>query len=196
MKRILRATALILAIAVVLLVLFHTAMLGAAGNFLVKAGPPQKADVIVVLAGDGFGHRILTAGELIKQGYATKALISGPDGNYGIYECDLAIPFAVKAGDPESYFTHLEHHARSTADEAVVVVKKLREMGVKRAILVTSNYHTRRAGNIFHRAAPDLDFIVVSAEDEFFKPNDWWRNREASKIFLYEWMKTFAEWVR
>jgi uncharacterized SAM-binding protein YcdF (DUF218 family) len=195
-KRILRATALIAAVAVVLLVVFHTAVLAALGNFLVKAGPPEKADVIVVLAGDGFGHRILAAGDLIKQGYAPKALISGPDGNYGVFECDLAIPFAVKAGDPESYFMHLEHHARSTSAEAQVVVAKLREMGVKRVLLVTSNFHTRRSGKIFHRAAPDLDFIVVAAPDEFFNPDSWWHDREASKTFAYEWMKTVAEWMR
>ncbi len=192
MKRVL----LFLAAAVVLLVLFHATLLAALGNFLVKAGPPQKADIIVVLAGDGFGHRILTAGDLIREGYAAQAIISGPDGNYGNYECDLAIPFAVKAGDPESDFIHLEHHARSTVEEAQVVVKKLREMGVKRALLLTSIYHTRRAGNIFRRAAPDLDFIVVSAPDEFFKPDSWWHNREASKTFAYEWMKTIAEWLR
>jgi uncharacterized SAM-binding protein YcdF (DUF218 family) len=193
-KRTLRAIALILAVAAVLLAVFHTAFLAALGNFLVKAGPPQKADVIVVLAGDGFGHRILTAGKLIEEGYAPNALISGPDGNYGIYECDLAIPFAVRAGDPEAYFTHLEHHARSTVDEAKEVVSKLREMGAKRVILVTSNYHTRRSGKIYRRAAPDIDFIVVAAPDEFFKPDSWWHNREASKIFVYEWMKTVAEW--
>jgi uncharacterized SAM-binding protein YcdF (DUF218 family) len=193
-KRILRATALILAVAVVLLVLFHATILAALGNYLVKAGPPQKADIIVVLAGDGFGHRILTAGDLIKQGYASKALISGPNGIYGNYECDLAIPFAVKAGDPESEFLHLEHRGRSTEEEAQVIVKKLREMGVKSVILVTSNYHTRRAGSIFRRAAPELEFFVVASPDEFFKPDSWWQNREASKTFAFEWMKTVAEW--
>ena len=196
MKRTLRATALILAAAVLVLLLFHTPVLAALGNFLVKAGPPQKADIIVVLAGDGFGHRILTAGELVQQGYAPKAMISGPDGNYGKFECDLAIPFAAKAGEPESDFVHFEHHGRSTVEEAQAVVKKLREMGVKRVILVTSNYHTRRVGNIFRREAPDLDFIVVAAPDEFFKPDNWWHYREASKTFVYEWMKTVAEWVR
>jgi uncharacterized SAM-binding protein YcdF (DUF218 family) len=193
-KRILRAAALPVAAAVVILALFHGPILAAFGNFLVKAGPPQKADIIVVLAGDGFGRRILAAGELVKQGFAPQALISGPNGSYGNYECDLAIPFAVRAGYPESYFIHLEHPARSTEDEAAVVTKKLREMNAKRVILVTSNYHTRRAGKLFRRAAPDLEFIVVAAPDEFFVPDSWWHNREARKIFLYEWMKTVAEW--
>lgn len=182
------------AAAVLLLVVFHNTVLAALGNFLVQAGPPQKADVIVVLAGDSYGHRILKAGELIQEGYAPKALVSGPYGLYGKYECDLAIPFAVKAGDPEIDFVHLEHHARSTAEEAAATVPKLHEMGVKRVILVTSNYHTRRAGMLFRRAAPDLQFIVVAAPDEYFKPDSWWHDREASKTFVYEWMKTVAEW--
>ncbi len=196
MRRILRASALLLVAVVVLLVLFHTAILAALGNFLVKAEPPQKVDLIVVLAGDGFGRRILKAGELLQQGYATQALVSGPDGNYGRYECDLAIPFAVKAGDPESYFLHFEHHARSTVEESTALAKRLREMGVKRVMLVTSNYHTRRAGKIFRRAVPDLDVVVVSAPDKYFNPDNWWKDREASKIFLLEWVKTVAEWCR
>ena len=190
MKRILLIAA---AAALLLLALFHNPILAALGNFLVKAVPPRKADIIVVLAGDGFGLRILKAAELVKEGYAPKALISGPDGLYGDSECDLAIPFAVRAGYPESYFIHFEHHAHSTAAEARVVSKKLHEMGVKRVMVVTSNYHTRRAGIMFHRAAPDLDIFVVSANDEFFKPDSWWRDREARKIFFYEWLKTVAE---
>jgi len=183
-----------MALAAALLILFHTPVLAALGNFLVKAGPPQKADVVLVLAGDGFGRRILKAGELVKQGWAPNALISGPNGNYGRYECDLAIPFAVRAGYPESYFIHFEHTGRSTEEEAHAAAAKLGTMGAKKVILVTSNYHTRRSGKIFHRVAPDIEFFVVAAPDEFFKPDTWWRDREARKIFLYEWMKTVAEW--
>ncbi len=192
MKLIVLSTAL--AATVVLGVAFRAPILTGLGCFLVKTDPPAKADIIVVLAGDGFGNRILKAAELVKDGFAPHALISGPDGSYGNYECDLAIPFAVRAGYPESYFVHLEHHARSTEEEAQAVVAKLREMGVKRVILVTSTYHTRRAGKIFHRAAPDLDIRVVAAPDRFFKPDSWWRNREARKIFLLEWTKTISEW--
>jgi uncharacterized SAM-binding protein YcdF (DUF218 family) len=189
-----KRTALTIAALAALLVIFHAQVFAALGNFLVKAGPPVKSDMIVVLAGDGFGNRILKAGELVKEGYAPHALISGPDGSYGNYECDLAISYAVRAGFPESFFIPLPHHGRSTEEEAEVVVAKLREMGVKRIILVTSNFHTRRAGKIFHRAAPDLEIHVVSSPDRFFKPDSWWHDREARKIFLLEWAKTMAEW--
>jgi uncharacterized SAM-binding protein YcdF (DUF218 family) len=183
-----------LAASIVLLVALRCPILASAGYFLVKAGPPQKADIIVVLAGDGFGHRIEKAADLVKEGWAPKVLVSGPNGNYGSYECDLAIPFAVKAGYPESYFLHFEHNARSTEEEAHAVTEKLRAMGMKRVILVTSNYHTRRAGKIFRRAAPDLNIFVVASRDEFFSPDNWWCVREARKTFLLEWTKTVSEW--
>jgi uncharacterized SAM-binding protein YcdF (DUF218 family) len=193
-KRLFRAAALILVAAAVLLVLFHTAILTAFGNFLVRDDPPAPSDMVVVLAGDGFGNRILKAAQLVKDGFAPHALISGPDGSYGNYECDLAIPFAVRAGYPESYFIHFENHARSTEEETQALAAKLREMGVKKVILVTSTYHTRRSGKLLRRAAPDLDVRVVAAPDKFFQPDSWWRNREARKIFLLEWTKTVAEW--
>jgi uncharacterized SAM-binding protein YcdF (DUF218 family) len=179
---------------VLLLIVFHTTVLNAPGNFLVKAGPPRKADIIVVLAGDGFGHRILKAAELVEQGWAPKVLVDGPNGNYGLYECDLAIPFAVKAGYPESYFIHFEIASHSTEEEARMVAEKVRSMGLKRMLLVTSDFHTRRAEKIFHRAAPDLEIIMVASPDEFYTPDGWWHNRESRKIFLLEWTKTISEW--
>lgn len=184
----------ILLVVVSLIFLVYAPALAALGGYLVQAGPPVKSDIIVVLAGDGFGHRILTGAELAKEGYAPKVLVSGPDGSYGNYECDLAIPFAVKAGYPESMFVHLEHRARSTDAEARVVVSKLRQMGVKRVLLVTSDYHTRRAGKIYRRVAPDLEIHVVAAPDESFRANRWWKDREGQKVFFYEWMKTIAEY--
>jgi uncharacterized SAM-binding protein YcdF (DUF218 family) len=192
--KLIRRTALVLAAAFILIFFLFAPAMAALGGYLVKAGPPQKADIIVVLAGDGFGHRILTAAELAREGYAPKVLVSGPDGSYGEHECDLAIPFAVKAGYPESMFVHFEHRARSTTEEIQLMVPKLRAMGVKRVLLVTSDYHTRRSGKIFHRIAPDIEVFVVAAPDEYFKADRWWKDREGRKSFLYEWMKTVAEY--
>jgi uncharacterized SAM-binding protein YcdF (DUF218 family) len=161
----------------------------------VAAEPPTKADAIVVLAGDSRGNRILKAAELVKQGYAPKAIVSGPDGTYGFYECDLAIPFAVKAGYLESYFVHLENRARSTREEAHVAVAELRRMGVHRVLVVTSDFHTRRAGRMYREEAPDLEIHMVAAPDTYFSADGWWHNREGRKTLFLEWSKTLASWV-
>jgi uncharacterized SAM-binding protein YcdF (DUF218 family) len=180
---------------VVLAIVFHSAIFTALGNYLVQAGPPHKADIAVVLAGDSIGNRILKAAALVRDGYAPKLVVSGPAGDYGSYECDLAIPFAEKNGYPESYFIHAEHNARSTKEEADALIPVLRKLGAHSVLLVTSDFHTRRSGKIFRAAAPDMTFYVVAAPDAYFTPDGWWRNREGRKVFAFEWMKTFAEWI-
>lgn len=179
----------------VIILIFHTKILGALGAYLVQAGPPQEADAALVLAGDGWGHRILTGAQLARDGYVPRVLVSGPDGAYGNHECDLAIPFAVKQGYPESYFVHMEHSGRSTLAEGQAVLTGIRRMGFKRLIIVTSNFHTRRAGRIFRKLAPDLTILVVAAPDENFTPDGWWHKREGQKTFLTEWEKTVANWI-
>jgi uncharacterized SAM-binding protein YcdF (DUF218 family) len=186
---------LLLGALVVIGVFLRAQILGALGAYLVQAGPPQKADAALVLAGDSWGYRILTAAQLARDGFVPKVLVSGPDGNYGLHECDLAIPFAVKHGYPESYFVHVEHSARSTVAEAKAVLPVIRQMGLKRIIVVTSNFHTRRAGRIFRRLAPDLTIMVVAAPDKNFTADGWWHDREGQKTFLVEWEKTLANWV-
>jgi uncharacterized SAM-binding protein YcdF (DUF218 family) len=191
-----RFRTLLLALAgiVVLAVAFRDALLGAAGAYLVNAGPAEKADLAVVLGGDYWGKRILKAAGLVREGYAPRVLVSGPDGMYGSHECDLAIPFARKAGYPDSYFEHVEHNALSTREEAEVLVRALRQRGARRVLLVTSDYHTRRAGRIFRAAAPDLTFVVVAAPAVNFTPDGWWHSREGQKAAFNEWTKTVADW--
>jgi uncharacterized SAM-binding protein YcdF (DUF218 family) len=192
-KRAFRILALVVAIILALGLIFHNAILAAMGGFLVKADLPEKADIALVLAGDSDGNRILTGAGLVRRGYVSRVLVSGPSGMYGHYECDLAIPFAVKAGYPESYFLHFEHEARSTKEEASHAVARLRQLGAHKVLLVTSDYHTRRAGKIFRAAGPDLQFVVVAAPDVSFTPDGWWRSRQGEKIFLMEWLKTATE---
>ena len=168
--------------------------LSALGRYLVRAEPPAPADLIVVLAGDFSGNRILTAAELVRRGFAPKALVSGTSGEYGLHETDLAIPFAVKHGYPESYFIPLPNEGRSTREEASDVLAALNQLHARRVDIVTSDYHTRRAGRIYRAQAPDLEIHMVAAPDLYFTSDGWWKNREGRKTFLLEWMKTVANW--
>src|SRR6202021_3515415 len=97
----------------------HAWWLAALGRLLVRDEGPARADIAVVLAGDYYGHRVVRAGELVKQGYVPSVLVSGPNMLYGFYECDLAIPFAVKRGYPESWFIRAPNEGRTTRAEAI-----------------------------------------------------------------------------
>ncbi len=170
--------------------LFRAWILPPVGQFLVRTDPPQKAEVIVLLAGDTSGFRIRKAAELAQQGLAPKILVSGPDGLYGGYECDFAIDYAVKQGFPASLFERVPHTARSTKTEAEVFIPLLRKMGVKHYILFSSDFHTRRAGKIFRAAGPDLEVTVLGAAHPGLNLSTWWTDREAQKTVWAEFQKT------
>ena len=166
------------------------------GEALVNDQPPQKADAVLVLAGDAVGNRILKGVELVQQGFAPVIYVSGPEGYYGHSEDQLAIEFALKRGHPPQWFVGVPNHAESTLDEARIMLPILRAKGVRRVLLVTSNFHTARAARIFRRiATPGMEVVSVAAKDASFAPQAWWNNRRGQKVFFYEASKTLADYV-
>ena len=178
----------------VLVVLTHQAWLRALGGFLVASQEPFHADMIVELAGDDHGNRMLTAARLVKEGYAPRILVSGPDCCYGRRESELAIEFAARRGAPAAWFLPFPVRGTSTVEEAREIVPELNRLRVGRFIIVTSNYHTRRAARVYARLVPRDRFRVVAAPDWAFRPEDWWRSREGRKQCFLEWSKTLANW--
>ena len=166
------------------------------GYGLIHDDGPVAADIAVVLAGDAYGHRIERAGELIRQGLVPKALISGPP-SYGIHECDLAINMMVREGYPADWFIACPNDAKSTAEEAHLIVRLLKQRGVRGFLLITSTYHTARSRRIFaaelRRSGGGPWFRVVASRDELFRPGDWWRSRDGLKIVVMEWIKSASE---
>ena len=187
--------ALFLCLVAGILAATHNIWLRALGEYLTYSEPPCKADLIVVLAGDFFGHRIEKAGDLLKAGWAPIALVSGAGECYGYDEGDLAIQYAIRRGYPGDRFISLPSPGRSTVEEAQYMVSELRRRGVHRFILVTSDFHTRRASSIYRKAAPDIPFCVVAAPDKDFSPDGWWHTREGRKVAFTEWLKTLANFL-
>jgi uncharacterized SAM-binding protein YcdF (DUF218 family) len=173
----------------------HNLWLRWMGEYLTYTEPPCKADMMVVLAGDYFGHRIEKAGDLLKAGWAPSVLVSGAGTCYGNNEGDLAIQYIIRAGYPAGPFFNLPSPARSTTEEAQYIVSELRRRGVHRYILVTSDFHTRRASRIFRHVAPDIPFCVVAAPDNDFSADGWWHTREGRKVAFTEWLKTVANYL-
>jgi uncharacterized SAM-binding protein YcdF (DUF218 family) len=180
--------ALLLALTVFLL---RAPLLTAAGQVLVEDDGPQKADLIIVLGGDDFGTRIVKAAQLQQAGYAPSVLVSGPPHLLGP-ESDETIEYARRQGYSRSLFQPLPSKADSTRTETALIGQYLREHGVRKIILVTSNYHTRRAAKLMRKQNPGVWTVVVPAPDPSFTPSAWWKRRDGRKTFLFEWMKTVA----
>ena len=185
---------LLLILAVVLWI-FSAPVLTAAANLLIEDDGPRKADAIVVLGGDGFGDRTLKGAELARAGYAPFVIVSGPKTLIS-FESAEEVQFAEQHGYPAAMFheVHLPGEAESTRTEADELGKYLKAQGIKSVLLVTSNYHTKRAKKLWRIENPWLQVSVVPSVDpeHLFTPGTWWKTRPGQKTFLYEWMKTIS----
>lgn len=184
---------LVLLIVILIIWWSRTTILGWAGTRLEADHAPRKADAIVILAGGLRGERILKGGELLSAGYAPFALFSGPTLTYETNECDWAFPYAERHGYPRSMFMCVPNASHSTVEEAGYLLAELRRRNVHSMLLVTSDYHTRRAEKIYKKLAPEMDITTVAARSPEFQLNRWWEYREGRKLWLLETVKSFTE---
>ena len=77
----------------------------------------------------------------------------------------------------------------STSAEAQEASRCLEKVGGRNVLLVTSDYHTRRAVAIFRHEIPRLNFSVAAAHDPREFGVKWWQHREWAKTNFNEWMK-------
>jgi hypothetical protein len=167
--------------------LFMVAWAAASGRFLV-VNQPRKSDVIVVLAGET-DRRPARGLELFDQGYASRLILDVPAGAK-IYQWDqteLARKYVEGLRQAVS-ITICPIYGHSTRDEAQDVSRCLAGVNAHRILLVTSDFHTRRALSIFSRVLP-ADYSVAAA----FNANEfgvqWWQHREWAKTNLGECTK-------
>jgi uncharacterized SAM-binding protein YcdF (DUF218 family) len=175
-------------------------ILAAFGNYLVCSHAPQPADLILVLAGNFYGPRVFKAAELGSHGYAPLVLISGTPyratpGGQARPEGEFAIAFLASQGYRVDKMESFGQHARSTIDEAFALRPELERRRVKRVLLVTSAYHSRRALIVFQWICPGIEFISVPAPDSEYHPDRWWTDASSRKLFSSEWSKIFGSFI-
>jgi uncharacterized SAM-binding protein YcdF (DUF218 family) len=150
--------------------------------------PLGKAEALVVLSDDNFyADRATRAAELLREGKAPLIVASGRRlrPNAGIAE--LMEHDLVERGVPKEKIVRLPHDADSTKEEAEAVLKFAKEKKWRSVIVVTSNYHTRRARYIFRRVFPQgIEISVASARDGDFDPQHWWEKRKSLKALTRE----------
>lgn len=164
------------------------ATLTSLGSFLVDSQPPRRADLILVLGGDFWGPRVLTGAELARLRYAPIALISGPPYR-GRPEGEFAVDFLVQKGYPRELFQVFGHHADSTIAEANALRGERARRHVRRVLLVTSAYHSRRATIVLTLFCPGVRFISVPAPDSHYHAAGWWNDDSSRQLFFSEWAK-------
>lgn len=185
---------LILLAAFAVLWFLRAPILTAIANSFIEDDGPRKADAIVVMGGDDYGSRVLKGAQLATEGYAPYVIVSGPP-VLGEYESDITIHFAEMKGYPASLFRPLNHTCNSTRSETAFIGKYLKSQGIRKILLVTSNYHTARAAYLMRLQNPGLWVVVVPAPDRYFIPDEWWKTRGGKKAFALEAAKRVDTWL-
>ncbi|MBM3777904.1 MAG: YdcF family protein [Acidimicrobiia bacterium] len=174
------------------------------GPLLVRNDPLQQADAVHVLAGSRM-DRPLEGAMLLKEGYAGILVLTRekPDAaerllasRYGIAymsSADRARDILQRIVPAESIIVPPGLHD-NTAQEATTITRLAREHGWKRVIVVTSVYHTRRAGYALRRALGDVDveILVRATRYDDARPWSWWLHRADMKYVASEAPKFLA----
>lgn len=133
---------------------------------------PQKADVIIVPEGQIL--RGMKAVKLLNQDYARshKIIVSPLNRASGT----LKQTYHDIGASQDSIVA--EPNATSTWTNATQTIKLMKEQGWKSALVVTSDFHTRRTKLAFDRAAQgtDMTFTIVSA----------YANHEGQEVKYYQ----------
>jgi len=165
----------------------HPLMRFAAESWIIE-DPLQHSDAIIVLSDDNFyADRSTRAAELFREGQAPVVVASGRRlrPNAGIAE--LMEHDLIERGVPKERIIRLPHDADSTKEEASALLQLATDRKWHTVIVVTSNYHTRRARYIFRHVFPrEISVRVAGARDADFDPGKWWEKRKSIKQLTRE----------
>jgi hypothetical protein len=180
----LRSLIATLLIAVLMAVVFAAK----AGSFLI-VDAPHRSDVIIVLAGET-DRRPQRALDLLAQGYASHIVLDVPNHAvlYKFTQLELAQKYIQGLPQPAE-MSICPIDGLSTKEESKDAEKCLTQAGAQSVLIVTSDFHTRRALDVFRRGLPEFQFSVAAARsDEDFGAR-WWTHRQWAKIFVDEWLR-------
>ena len=192
----------LLALAAVLYAFRFPLMRGAAQAWIV-GDPLLPADAVVVLGG-GLDSRPFVAAEFHKRGLAPIVLLSAPEINpvaaMGLVKAEdvLAEEILHQLGVPKEAVQRFGGAMTSTRDEALAVRRWIEQHPVKRLIIPTDAFCTRRVRHIFREALDGLgtEINVVAIPNKRYDPLEWWRSEEAVICFQNEVAKFLYHLIR
>jgi uncharacterized SAM-binding protein YcdF (DUF218 family) len=161
---------------------------------------PSHADGAIVLQGSMVSEDARMAGavRLLQQNVVDKILLSLPETSYwGQSLPNLARAYLQKRYGNEVAdrfeFCETGPGVDSTEQEARAIMPCIQERRWQSIVVVTSNFHSRRAGMIWRRTwrqtKSHIQIRVDGVADPSFSPDGWWRRRLYAKTWFFESIK-------
>lgn len=201
MKRKRLISILLLSLIIISVYLFRFQLLFVVGDFLVKQDPLEKSDAMFVLSGRPF-ERGIAAMNIFFDGYADSVICMGstiPQDisalGYNYTEAELIKHFLChRMQIPENVVITLPEGS-STYEESEAILEYALEHKLKKIIIVSSSFHTRRIQQTFRNKFEDKGIqIIVRGHAAKHKAQNWWKeehelinvNNEYIKLMYYK----------
>lgn len=180
----------VIVLAIVLVVLLVLLVFAIDAGKILVVNAPQHADLILVLAGET-NTRPALALDLLHDGYAQRVLLDVPVGAriFDTTALQIAQAYVQKLPD-RTRVAICPIVGLSTKEETDDVLRCLEHESGSRILIVTSDYHTRRALSIFRHRIPGKSFSVAAAQDPAQFGTRWWTHRQWAKTCFSEWLRT------
>jgi uncharacterized SAM-binding protein YcdF (DUF218 family) len=165
----------------------HPIMRFAAESWVIDE-PAAHADALLLLGDDNFyADRATRAADMVRHGVAPVAVASGRRLRPGAGIAELLEHDLIERGVPKDKILRFPHDGENTLEEARALARFCSERHFRSVIVVTSNYHARRARYIFGKVFPaSVGVTVAGAHDGDFDPDHWWEKRKSEELFLHE----------
>ncbi|MFA4966610.1 MAG: YdcF family protein [Candidatus Margulisiibacteriota bacterium] len=172
--------------------MIYPLVLNGLANFLIIQDKLEKADVILVLAGDSNGERVEGAANLFKLGYAPKILMSGGPAVWNLTYAQNMREEARLLGIPDKDIL-IQDRSKSTYEDIKFSFRILKKINAKSVILVSSPYHMRRAVSLARKLYPKegIKVIAFPCQKSEWKKEGWWLRHEATQPVIHEYMALF-----
>jgi uncharacterized SAM-binding protein YcdF (DUF218 family) len=170
------------------LYLVRAPILRSVGEHWIVEDPLERSDALIILSDDNFyADRATRAAELFRRGMAPEIVASGRRLRPFAGIAELMVHDLLERGVPKDKIEAFPQDADNTREEAMALAQFAARKKWRSVIVVTSNYHTRRARYIFHRVFPSAIRVrIASARDGDFDPDQWWQHRKSIKKLTTE----------
>jgi len=176
------------------------------GTWLVVSDELAPSTAIVVLSGE-VPFRAMEAADIYNAGWAPEVwLTEDRDPRDEAAVASLGIELFVGADDnrrileamgvPADAIHVLPEAVRNTADEMRAISKRLADTGGGRAIIVSSEFHTRRVRTLWRKLSGDAaGAIVRPATRDPYDGARWWRGSNDIAYVSKELMGLVNAWI-
>lgn len=158
----------------------------------------RGADAILILGGSA-DSRAKKSVELLNNDYAKKILITEPAAPIREYqeiwvsEFDNLRRILKYEKIPYEVVPNFNGGARSTFDEAKDLLKYLETTPLKKVIIVTDSFHTRRAKYAFDKVFIGSNcktiIEIAGAKNDIYDETNWWKSERGLNAYVSEFFK-------